>query len=113
MNPSAASSSIPSSTRPIGPELSALLRSLQPGERIRITQTVRVGYQQWTTTVTGKFRNVNFLATGLATDRVTRDDIVVVTVHFTKDNGELSSVTLDENSKIERAEATTATPHAS
>ena len=29
------------------------------------------------------------------------DDIVVVTVHFTKDNGELSSVTLDENSKVE------------
>jgi hypothetical protein len=24
-----------------------------------------------------------------------------VTVHFTKDNGELSSVTLDENSKLE------------
>ncbi len=34
------------------------------------------------------FRNVNFLATGLATDRVPEDDIVVVTVHFTKDNGE-------------------------
>ena len=56
----------------------------------------------WTATVEGAFRNVNYLATGLATDRVPEDDIVVVTVHFTKDNGELSSVTLDENSKIER-----------
>ena len=37
----------------------------------------------------------------MATDRVPEDDIVVVTVHFTKDNGELSSVTLDEQSKIE------------
>jgi hypothetical protein len=93
-----------SSTRKISPALAALLRSLRPGQRIRITQTIRVGLTQWTTTVTGSFRGVNYLATGLATDRVPRDDIVVVAVHFTKDNGELSSVTLDEQSKIERIE---------
>ena len=55
----------------------------------------------WTTTVEGAYRGCNFLATGLATDRVPEDDIIVVAIHFTKDNGELSSVTLDENSKIE------------
>ena len=44
---------------------------------------------------------MNYLATGLATDRVPEDDIVVATVHFTKDNGELSSITLDSNSQIE------------
>jgi hypothetical protein len=93
---------IPSATRPITGERAALLRSLQPGERIRITQTVRVGLRQWTTTVTGKFRVFNYLVTGLATDRVPADEIVVVAVHFTKDNGELSSVTLDEQSHIER-----------
>ena len=44
--------------------------------------------------VTGTFRHANFLVTGLATDRVPEDDIVVVAVHFTKDpHGELSSVT--------------------
>ncbi len=92
----------PSATRPVRPELAALLRTLRPGTRIKITQTVRVGSTAtWTTQVQGTFRNVNFLATGLATDRVPEDDIVVVTVHFTKDNGELSSVTLDENSRIE------------
>jgi hypothetical protein len=93
---------LPSSTRPVSPELSALLRTLRPGQRIRITQRVRVGSTAtWTTTVEGTFRDVNFLATGLATDRVPEDDIVVVTVHFTKDNGELSSVALDEYSQIE------------
>jgi hypothetical protein len=95
------SSTIPSSTRPVRPELAAVLRSLKPGQPIRITQTVRVGLKQWTTTVSGTFRELNYLATGLATDRVPQDDIVVVTVHFIKDNGELSSVTLDEQSKIE------------
>jgi hypothetical protein len=95
-------SSLPSATRPISPELSTLLRRLKLGQRIRITQTVRVGSTgTWPAVVAGKFRHVQFLATGLATDRVPEDDIVVVTVHFTKDNGELSSVALDENSKIE------------
>lgn len=93
--------SLPSATRPIHPELSALLRSLQPGQRIRITQTVRVGSKEWTTTVDGTFRALRYLATGLATERVPEDDVVVATVHFTKDNGELSSVALDERSKIE------------
>ncbi len=91
---------LPSSTRPVRPELAALLRGLRPGQRIRITQTVRVGMKQWQTNVIGTFRDVNFLATGLATERVPEDDIVVVTVHFTKDNGELSSVALDENSEV-------------
>jgi hypothetical protein len=93
---------IPSATRPITGERAALLRNLKSGDHIRITQTVRVGLRQWTTTVTGRFRGFNYLATGLATDRVPEDDIVVVAVHFTKDNGELSSVTLDEHSQIER-----------
>jgi hypothetical protein len=93
---------IPSSTRPIGPQLSAVVRSLRPGQRIRITKAVRMNTRWgWTTTVEGTFRGVKFLATGLATDRVPEDDVVVVTVHFTKDNGELSSVTLDEESAID------------
>jgi hypothetical protein len=99
-----AAPTLPSSTRPVDPALSALLRRLQPGQRIRITQTVRVGLKQWTTTVTGRFRAVNFLQTGLATHRVKEDDIVVVAVHFAKDNGELSSITIDEHTRIEALE---------
>src|SRR5258707_1351161 len=91
-----------SATRRVAPELASLLGSLRPGQRIRLTQTVRVGSKQWTATATGTFRNVNYLVTGLATDRVPEDDIVVVAVHFTKEpHGELSSVTLDEHSQIE------------
>jgi hypothetical protein len=88
------------------PELAALLKSLQPGQRIRITQTVAINTRRrWNTTVEGMFRHVNFLATGLATDRVPEDDIVVATVHFTKDNGELSSITLDDSSQVELVSA--------
>ena len=96
--------SLPSATRPVSPELSKLLAELKPGQKIRLTQTVRVGQREWLTTTTGAFRNFSYLTTGLATAcRIPEDDIVVVTVHFTKDNGELSSIALDEQSKVEIA----------
>jgi hypothetical protein len=105
VNPPAAASSdeLRSATRPIRPELAALLRSLQQGQKIRIRQTVRINCRRaWDTSdIVGTFRGVNFLATGISTDRVPEDEIVVVTVHFTKENGELSSVTLDDSSHIE------------
>ena len=91
-----------SSTRAISPGLSKLLLGLKPGQRIRITQQVRVGSTAtWKAPAEGKFRALNHLATGLATDRVPEDDIVLVAVHFTKDNGELSSITLDEHTQVE------------
>ena len=90
-----------SSTRPVNPALVSVIERLEPGQRIRIIQRVRVGLKQWDTAVEGAFRDVNYLATGLSTQRVPEDDIVVPTVHFTKDNGELSSITLDEHTRIE------------
>jgi hypothetical protein len=88
-------------TRPLRPETVSALATLQPGQRIRITQTVRVGMKTWTTIVTGTFRSLQALVTGLATERVPEDDIIVPTVHFTKENGENSSVALDEQSVVE------------
>ncbi len=97
----AAAHTLSSATRALSPELTRLLRGLNPGQRIKITQTVRVGRKTWPAVVTGFFRNFNYLSTGLATDRVPEDQIFVVLVHFTKDNGELSSVTMDDHSQIE------------
>ncbi len=99
MTPSA---TILSATRPIRPALADTIRGLKLGQHIRIMQFVRVGSSaSWTTTVEGVYRGYNYLNTGIATDRVPADDIVVVTVHFTKKNGEMSSITLDEKSQIE------------
>jgi len=81
--------------------LTAVLTRLQAGQRIRITQTLRVGLKTWPAIVEGTFRALNSLATGLATDRVPEDDIIIPIVHFIKDNGEMSSVALDEHTRIE------------
>ncbi len=90
-----------SATRPVTPALVSTIERLQPGQRIRVIQRIRVGSKEWQTAAEGAFRGVNYLATGLSTDRVPEDDIIVPTVHFTKDNGEMSSITLDEHSRIE------------
>ncbi|HEY1380823.1 MAG TPA: hypothetical protein VGF55_28735 [Gemmataceae bacterium] len=93
---------ITSATQKVDPQLAALLTSLKPGDRIKITQTVRVGARVWPAVTGGVFRHVDYLATGLSTERVPEDDIVVPVVHFTKDNGELSSIAIDERTKVER-----------
>jgi hypothetical protein len=90
-------------TRRLDPSLVELLRGLAHGQKIRVTQTVRVGAKSWTVTTFGAFRSINYLATGVTTERVPEDDIVVPLVHFTKDNGELSSITIDENCRVELA----------
>lgn len=92
----------PYTTRPIPPQVLKTLDALKPGQRLRITQLVKVGSTRtWTFTVEGTFRRVDSLATGLATDRLRQDDIVIPVVHFTKDNQEMSSVTVDEHTKID------------
>lgn len=97
---------IHSSTRAVDPAILDVLDKVKPGQKIRITQTVRVARRHWTTTVTGAFREVRYLATGISTDRLPEDDIVVPTIHFEKDvpgqeDPELSSIAIDEHTKIE------------
>jgi hypothetical protein len=92
---------IDSATRKLSQKQIDLLKSLQPGQRIRVVQMMRVGAKKWQATATGVFRNLNYLATGVTTERVVEDDVVVPIVHFTKDNSELSSVAIDENTVVE------------
>lgn len=93
-------STITSPTRKLSAQQVDVLKSLQPGQRIRVVQTVRVGAKKWQASVEGVFRGINYLATGVTTERVPADDIVVPVVHFTKDGGELSSIAVDENTAV-------------
>jgi len=91
---------ITSATRRLKPETVAVLQSLEDGQKIEIVQWVRVGGKRWQAPTRGTFRHINYLATGVTTDRVPEDDIVVPMLHFTKENGELSSIAIDENSEV-------------
>ena len=87
-------------TRRLDPALVELLRGLRPGDRIHVTQTVRVGAKKWEAATDGVFREIAYLETGVTTDRVREDDLVVPVVRFTKPNGELSSISIDQNTRV-------------
>ena len=89
-------------TRRLDPAITDLLRSLKPGDAIRVVQSVRVGAKKWETTAEGAFNGITYLETGVTTERVKEDDLVVPVVKFTKANGERSSISLDENTRISR-----------
>lgn len=89
-------------TRRLDPALVALLRGLKPGDPIRVVQTLRVGVRKWETTTDGTFREIAYLETGITTERVKEDDLVVPVVRFAKPNGELASVAVDENTRVTR-----------
>ncbi len=76
-------------------------QDLKPGQRVRITQTVRVGRKVWPATVEGVVRDVNVLVTGLTTERQKDDVVTTVMVHFIKDNKELSSIGVDPQTQVE------------
>ncbi len=99
---SAAPEKIVLPTRRLDPAFVDLLRSLTPGDRIRVVQSVRVGSRKWDTTAEGTFREIAYLETGITTERVKEDDLVVPVVRFTKPNGELSSISIDENTRVEK-----------
>ena len=92
---------LPFTSRPINPALIDVLGRLQPGQKIRITHLIRVGNKTWPAVIEGTFRGLNSLVTGISTDRVPQDDIIVPVIHFTKPNQEQSSVALDEHTKVE------------
>ena len=93
---------VPSTSRPIPPNVLAKLDQLKPGQRVRVTQIVKVGSTKtWPLVVEGTFRHADTLATGLATDRRKQDDIVIPVIHFTKDNKEMSSISVDEHTTID------------
>ncbi len=87
-------------TRILGDGILNTLKSLKAGDRIKLVQTVRVGAKTWPAEAVGVYRGINYLSTGVTTERVKEDDIVLPTVHFTKDNGELASICLDEHTAI-------------
>jgi hypothetical protein len=74
---------------------------LQPGQRVRITHRVRVGKREWPATVEGTIRDLKVLVTGLTVERGEDDVFAVPTVHLVKDNGELSSITVDEFTRFD------------
>ena len=78
--------------------------SLRPGDRVKITQRVKVGLKIWTTTVTGTVERTERRREGLAVKRSFDDKAFADAIILQKDGGtgEETTVTMDEYTHIER-----------
>lgn len=78
-----------------------MIPEMEVGQRLRITQHVRIGPKSWENVLEGTFLGTDRRRTGIATDRRPEDDIWVEVVVFEKPNGERSTVVVDERTQIE------------
>jgi hypothetical protein len=79
-------------------------RHLQPGERVRVTQTIRRRDGNWTTSVTGEVIEHLFDKTGSWYAHAPHGKLLLNRLRLRKPDGEISLLTLDENSIVESLE---------
>ena len=76
--------------------------TLQPGDRVQVDHEVKVGFRRWMTTTIGavvkKERRRHSLHFKRSSDDKVYSDILVLK----RDNGELTTVTLDEFSELRK-----------
>lgn len=84
------------------PDARAVFNSLGEGDRIKVTQVVRVGSRRWTTTTSGTVVSHSRLRSGLHFDRAADDPVFTDTILLERDaDGELTTVSLDEQTTLE------------
>lgn len=87
---------------PTHSEMLRLFSDLRPGDQIELTHEVKVGFRSWTATTCGEVVRTDRQRHGLHyrrnRDEGAYSDIIVLR----KDDGELTTVTLDEFSQIKR-----------
>ena len=76
--------------------------TLQPGDRVEVTHEVKVGFRNWSTktlgTVVGKDRRRHSLHFNRNFDDKVYSDVLILK----RDDGELTTVTLDEFSELRK-----------
>lgn len=83
-------------------ETRQLFRSLQPGDRVEVEHVVTVGAKQWTTKTTGTVVRTERVRHGLHHARNFDDKVYSDHVLLRRDDGELTSVTVDEFTFLRR-----------
>lgn len=79
-----------------------LFLQLQPGDRVQIDHEVKVGQKIWATTTTGTVVRTERRRHGLHFRRNRDDKVFSDLIILKRDDGELTTVTLDEFSVLRR-----------
>ena len=82
------------------PESLTVFQALQPGDRIELQHEVKVGFRSWTTTTIGNVVCTERRRHSLHHDRSFDDRVFSDAIVLRRDDGELTTVTLDEFSEL-------------
>ncbi|MHB1036094.1 MAG: hypothetical protein ACYC35_04485 [Pirellulales bacterium] len=79
-----------------------LFETLRPGDVVEVVQTVKVGMKVWTTAATGAVVRIERRRHGLHHRRAADDKVFSDLIVLRRGDGELTTVSMDENTKLER-----------
>lgn len=94
---------------PVSPEVKRqnreIFANLRPGDRIELEHEVKVGFRTWTTKTTGTVVRTERRRHGLHVDRNYDDKVFSDVIVLQRDNGELTTVTIDDYSILKKLDA--------
>ena len=82
-----------------------VFESLQPGDRVRLQHEVKVGFRSWTTTTTGTVIDKERRRHSLHFNRNFDDKVFSDVIVLRREDGELTTVTLDEFSQLSKLDS--------
>ncbi len=82
------------------PQAVEVFQRLKPGDRVEVVHEVKVGFRRWTTTTRGTVVSTERRRHSLHFNRNFDDKVFSDVIVLRRDDGELTTVTLDEFSDI-------------
>lgn len=79
-----------------------VFEQLQPGDRVEVVHEVKVGFRKWQSTTSGKVVRTERRRHGLHNRRNFDDKVYSDVIVLTRDDGELTTLTLDEFSDLRK-----------
>ncbi|MEQ8786299.1 MAG: hypothetical protein RIC55_08365 [Pirellulaceae bacterium] len=79
-----------------------VFQQLEPGDRVELEHEVKVGFRTWTATTTGTVVRVDRRRHSLHFNRNFDDRVFSDVIVLKRDDGELTTVTLDEFSVLRK-----------
>jgi ribosomal protein L34 len=84
------------------PEAIDVFQTLQPGDRVEVVHEVKVGFRKWATTTRGTMVSKERRRHSLHFRRNYDDKVFSDVMLLRRDDGELTTVTLDEFSELKK-----------
>ncbi len=81
-----------------------VFQQLKPGDRVQLVHVVKVGFRDWTNTTVGTVVKTERRRHGLHFQRNQDDQVFSDVLVLSRDDGELTTVTLDDFSELTRLE---------